>query len=171
MIEFVGPSGEELTLAEWEVLFGRRTEDMSPESWWRKWTVVDGIVVSTVWIGLPIGPLDNQYGAWETMVQGGDDDGWMQKYATRQEAFDDHERIVREFRAGIKAGTLSLSEALHDPRALPIEARDLLVCVPLWGRKKSQVALKHLMISEHRRVRELTAREIALIAGLAGGGR
>ena len=29
------------------------------------------------------------------MVQGGDDDGWIRKYATRQEAFDDHERIVR----------------------------------------------------------------------------
>jgi hypothetical protein len=98
LIEYVGPNGEALTQDEWEALFHRRTENLALESWWRKLTDVDGVIVSTVWIGVPIGDLE--YGAWETMLRG-KGDGSMWKYATRQEAFDDHERIVAALRAGL----------------------------------------------------------------------
>lgn len=96
MIEFIGPNDEELTIQEWEELFQARSKNLAPESWWRKETFVEGVQVSTVWLGLPIN--DDGLGIWETMVFGGEFDGHQWKYATRQEAYDDHERIIREVR-------------------------------------------------------------------------
>ena len=97
MIDFIGPTGDAITLEEWEDLFQRRTETMAAESWWRKYTCVNGVIVSTVWLGLPI--TDDGLGAWETMITGDCDLDGERKYRTRQEALDDHERIVRELRA------------------------------------------------------------------------
>jgi hypothetical protein len=91
MIEFIGPNGEPLTQEEWEELFHARAQNLAPESWWRKLTQVGDITISTVWIGLPI--ADSDIGVWETMA---DDHFW--KFATRQEAFDHHEVLVRTLR-------------------------------------------------------------------------
>jgi len=93
---FVGPDGQAIDRDEWERLWGERVKTLDhPESWWRKRTdISDDVSVSTVWVGL-IAPI-----AWEAMIFGGDFDGYEWRYATRQEAFDDHERIVRALRAG-----------------------------------------------------------------------
>lgn len=102
---FFGPDGEPLELYEWSELFERRHENLAPESWWHKHTELGAdLRVSTVWLGidhnfLGIGPPL----VWETMVFGGDRDEECRRYATRAEAFDDHERIVRELRAEVRA--------------------------------------------------------------------
>lgn len=98
-----GPDGEPISLREWERLFGLRAETLDvPESWWRKQTTIDGVAqVSTVWLG-----LDQRFGLpgppliWEAMIFGGGEaDGDQYRYATRGEAFDHHEQLVRELRA------------------------------------------------------------------------
>jgi hypothetical protein len=104
--QFYAPDGTAISLDEWAELFERRTEVTAPESWWRKHTELGGDVrVSTVWLGIDhnfafVGPPLT----WETMVFGGphEDDCW--RYATRAQAFDDHERIVRELRSEIEEG-------------------------------------------------------------------
>lgn len=110
MIEFFSPGGEPLTQDEWEDLCARRHEDMKVESWWRKQTQIDdGVHVSTVWIGLNLqwNP-DKPPLYWETMVFGSgedDDDANQWRYSSREQALDDHERIVRELRAARSAGS------------------------------------------------------------------
>lgn len=103
MIDCYAPGGTLIPLEEWAELFGRRTETMAPESWWRKHTELDDDVsVSTVWIGLDLGygfggpPL-----IWETLVFRGDEHDEMRRYASRAQALDDHERIVKELRAEV----------------------------------------------------------------------
>jgi len=99
------PDGNPITLYEWAELFEQRatTRDVA-ESWWRKRTVIAeaGCEVSTVWLG-----LDHRFGftgpgkplIWEAMIFGGDHDGDQYRYATRGEAYDHHEQLVREIRA------------------------------------------------------------------------
>jgi hypothetical protein len=97
-----GPDGEPLTMREWSELFEARTEVIQTqlESWCHKRTKVGDVEVSTVWLG-----LDHRFGddgppiIWETMTFGGDRDGDQYRYATRGEAFDHHEVLVRELRA------------------------------------------------------------------------
>lgn len=103
---YYGPDGEPLGLWEWAELFERRHEDLAPESWWRKLTELGaGLEVSTVWLGIDHNFLGGPPLTWETMVFGHDrEEEGCWRYATRAEAFDDHERIVRELRAGVKAG-------------------------------------------------------------------
>ena len=89
------PDGTPIDLEEWERLFALRAEDLAPESWWRKRTEVEpGVEVSTVWIGLTAD------GSWEGMIFGGAYDEWRWRYASREEALDDHERLVRALREG-----------------------------------------------------------------------
>jgi hypothetical protein len=98
---YIGPDGRELTLDEWSELYGRRKDNMAPESWWRRETVIDDEVrVSTVWLGLNHrwGPGPPLY--WETMIFGGDHDEDQWRYSSREAALDDHERITRALRAG-----------------------------------------------------------------------
>jgi hypothetical protein len=77
--------------------------DTSPESWWRKLTELPGDVqVSTVWVGIDQNFL--RYAGpplfWETMILGGKYDEYQWRYSSRQEALDDHERIIAALRAG-----------------------------------------------------------------------
>jgi hypothetical protein len=97
VIQFVGPNDEPLTLHEWEALFEARADDMSMESWWRKRSIIDGVEVSTVWLGLPF--TDSGLGIWETMIFGGAHDQWQVRHRNRQEAFDAHEDAIRMLRA------------------------------------------------------------------------
>lgn len=101
---YYDPQGNPLELMEWAELFEQRQETPpdAPESWWRKQTKVDDVVVSTVWLGID----HNWWGhgpplIWETMIFGNspwNDHQW--RYPTRETAWDDHERIVRALRAG-----------------------------------------------------------------------
>lgn len=101
-VRYLAPDGTPMEPMEWADLFEQRTEDLSTDSWWRRRTMIDeNTEVSTVWLGLnhqffPGPPL-----FWETMIfrKGtGGDEQW--RYSSREEALDDHERIVRALRAG-----------------------------------------------------------------------
>jgi hypothetical protein len=101
MSEYYDPDGKPLTMQEWADLFERRREDMSPESWWRRETVIsEGVRVSTVWLGLNHAWVAEPPLFWETMIFGGDHDNDQWRYSSRQAALDDHERIVRALRDG-----------------------------------------------------------------------
>lgn len=99
---YYSPQGEPMEMMEWAELFESRFEDMAPESWWRKQSVLDDqLNVSTVWIG-----IDQSFGLaaepqlWETMIFGGEHDDCCWRYPSRVAALDDHERILTALRAG-----------------------------------------------------------------------
>lgn len=101
--QWFAPDGSPIeTLEEWHELFKARTENTSNDSWWRRRTVIsDEVEVSTVWLGLN----HRLFGEgppliWETMIFGGEHDNDYWRYSSRQEALDDHERIVRALREG-----------------------------------------------------------------------
>lgn len=59
--------------------------------------VSSGVTVSTVFLG-----LDHSFGSgdpilFETMIFGGERDGFLQRYSTRDEALKGHGAIVKEF--------------------------------------------------------------------------
>jgi hypothetical protein len=61
---------------------------------------VDGVRVSTVWLG-----IDHSFGGpvpliFETMVFCGDHDGWMERYATEGQAARGHARALAAIREG-----------------------------------------------------------------------
>jgi hypothetical protein len=99
---YLAPDGTELTQDEWAELWGhRRAEDHAEESWWRKRTVIDDdVTVSTVWLGLNHGLVPGRPLYWETMIFGGPCDEHQWRYGSREDALDDHERILAELRAG-----------------------------------------------------------------------
>lgn len=95
---YFGPDGTAIDYDEWSRLFELRAQDTALESWWRRQTRLDDKVeVSTVWIGLVMStggpPL-----IWESMIFGGNHDGDQWRYASRAEALDHHENIVRALR-------------------------------------------------------------------------
>lgn len=100
MSGYYAPDGSEIDRAEWCRLFELRRHDMSAESWWRKQTKLDGIEVSTVWIGLDHAPAPGDWPlVWETMITGLDIDEQIWRYTSRTAAFDDHDTIVKALRA------------------------------------------------------------------------
>jgi hypothetical protein len=95
------PDGQPIGYREWQELYLKRRKDTAPESWWRKYTVVDDAVsLSTVWEGINRGRSDGPPMIWITMVVGGQYNEFEWLYASRQDAFDDHERLVAALRAG-----------------------------------------------------------------------
>ena len=99
--------GNAITFWEWVALWEQRAATAYlQESWWHKRTVVGFKEVSTVWMG-----IDYRFGGngppliWETMIFNrdalGDDEQY--RYATRGEAYDHHELLVRELRAEVRA--------------------------------------------------------------------
>ena len=90
MSNYRAPDGTAIDRDEWSLLFAKRAEDMSDESWWRRRTAVGESRVSTVWLG-----LEHVGGHWETMIFGGEHDEDCWRWATREEALAGHDRIVQ----------------------------------------------------------------------------
>ncbi len=64
-------------------------------------TAAGGSMVSTVFLGLDHNFCgDGPPILWETMIFNGPHDGWQNRYASRQAAYDDHQRIVRLLQGG-----------------------------------------------------------------------
>lgn len=72
---------------------------------WAKWfecgnrslkrdTVFDGVDVSTVFLGLDHGFNGGAPVLWETMVFGGEHDEYQERYNTKEQALEGHERII-----------------------------------------------------------------------------
>lgn len=61
---------------------------------------IGDVTVSTVWLG-----LDHRFGEgppliFETMVFGGPDSDWQDRYTTKEQALAGHERVVAAVKAG-----------------------------------------------------------------------
>ncbi len=52
------------------------------------------VKVSTVFLGLNHGLIDRTPILWETMIFGGEHDGWLERYATKAEAIVGHEQAL-----------------------------------------------------------------------------
>lgn len=63
-------------------------------------TTVGSVRVSTVWLGLNHNWGDGPPLIFETMVFEGPDDGWLDRYATLEEAEAGHAEVVRRLEAG-----------------------------------------------------------------------
>jgi hypothetical protein len=99
--DYYAPDGTPIDVDEWCRLFELRHQDMSQDSWWRRRTQVTPTVeVSTVWLGLDHQWLHGPPLFWETMIFGGEHADGQWRYSSRQQALDDHERIVAALRAG-----------------------------------------------------------------------
>lgn len=63
----------------------------------------------------------------------------------------------------LKAGRLTIAQALHDPRADCLTVLDLLMAQRRWGRQRAVKTLVPQFISETKRVRDLTDRQRRLL--------
>lgn len=63
----------------------------------------------------------------------------------------------------IADGTLTVGEAVFDPRAQSMRLWTLLACQRLWGPRRVSCFLAFMLIGEDRRVRELTDRQRELV--------
>lgn len=76
----------------------------------------------------------------------------------RDEAMQNLDKAVerRRYYAAVKkslrAGVASMADVLSDPDAARIKARDLIRCIPGFGKVKTALAMAELGISENRRV-------------------
>jgi hypothetical protein len=59
----------------------------------------------------------------------------------------------------VKAGDLTLADALTDPRAGSLTCRDLLASLPGWRERAACRVLERVIIPELKRVRTLTERQ------------
>ena len=78
------------SLLEWAGWFEGHIEEKQLRN-----TVIGGVRISTVFLG-----LDHSFGEgkpvlWETMIFGGDHDGYMQRYVERRDAIAGHVTAVR----------------------------------------------------------------------------
>jgi len=64
----------------------------------------------------------------------------------------------------VKAGTLTVADALLDERAQPMKLGALLLAQWRWGPDRVRLLCGHMLISEVRRVRDLTTRQRGEIA-------
>lgn len=72
------------------------------------------VIVSTVFLG-----IDHDFSLtgipvlWETMILGGEHDGYQERYTTRKDAMEGHERAVM-FAKGVKVDYEQKEENTHD---------------------------------------------------------
>lgn len=86
-------AGQAMTYAAWATAFqDSETRQVAA-------AVIDGALVSTVWLDLDHSVGDGPPLIFETMVFGGPLDERCVRYATRDEAVAGHQRIVDELRA------------------------------------------------------------------------
>lgn len=79
--------------------------------------------------------------------------------ASQRELALAHANEVRQAMAAVKrdvAAGLPFAEALEDERAQSLQIGVLLLSLPRWGTVRMRKTLAHLLINEHRRVRDLT---------------
>jgi len=97
---FYAPDGSPIDELEFYRLWVARGEDMSKDSWWRRQTQVGDVEVSSVWTGINFSWEDEPL-IWETMIFGGEQDGYQWRYPSREKALDHHEELVRLLKVGV----------------------------------------------------------------------
>lgn len=102
------PTGDPIDMLAWGQLKEVMRDEIAAgahEGWWgiKTFTEIDGteIEVSTVWLGLDHQYLDGPHITWETMIFGGPySSEVIDRYTTRAQAINGHERTLRALRAG-----------------------------------------------------------------------
>lgn len=69
-----------------------------------------------------------------------------------------------QLKRDIRDGKLSIAMALRDARAQPLRIGAVLVQQPQWGEGRVRRYLGSLYISPHRRVRDLTERQVRMLS-------
>lgn len=116
MSHYYDRQGNEIDAIEWGKLFG----DLSYKTVAR--TERGDILISTVWLGLDHNWGDGPPLIFETMIFGGPEDEWCQRYPTEAEALEGHETAVRmvfhvtpeEMEEAAMATSALLERMLHD---------------------------------------------------------
>lgn len=91
--------------------------------------------------------------------------------STRPQHLDALDRANEKRLAGaalkraLKAGEITIGEALNDPAAGHLEVEVLLRAMTRWGRVRAQAVLAAEAVSVTKRVEDLTDRQRAAIAG------
>lgn len=67
-------------------------------------------------------------------------------------------------RRAVAAGDITVRDALFDDRAGPLPVDRLLMSQPKWGRVRTENALRRANIIGRRRVRDLTDRQLYVLA-------
>lgn len=75
-------------VVEWAKLFERKNRTIA-------FNEIDGVRVSTVFLGIDHSYGDGEPLLFETMVFGGDHDGFCDRYSTKKEAVKGHKRVVK----------------------------------------------------------------------------
>lgn len=68
-----------------------------------------------------------------------------------------------ELKREVRAGAVSVAQAMQHDHCQSMKLVDLLVCVPKVGRVKAMKAISRLGVSPSRRIDELTERQLASI--------
>lgn len=71
-------------------------------------------------------------------------------------------------KAELRAGTLTLADAIEDPRAGVLPVMDLLMALPQWGRWRASRLLAGLAVPDGARVRDLAPRQRRAIVERCG---
>ena len=92
MSRYFDREGNPMTLSEWAYAF-ERERHIGQDG-------IGEVRVSTVWLG-----LDHRFGEgppliFETMIFGGPQDNWQERYSTEEEALTGHRRVVEALRSG-----------------------------------------------------------------------
>lgn len=94
MSEFYNKNGKPINITLWGKLFKDADYKIV------RATTTDDVTVSTVWLGVNHRFGEGQPLIFETMIFGGNNDGYQERYSTLGEARAGHERIVKEFLKG-----------------------------------------------------------------------
>ena len=92
MSDYYDRAGKPISQDEWFARFNDKRI--------AKTTIVDGVDVSTVWLGLDHSWGDGPPLIFETMVFGGEHDQDCWRYSTEEQAKAGHERVVSALREG-----------------------------------------------------------------------
>lgn len=96
MSDYYDRDGEPLTFDQY-----RKTLDAKGRNKRVGWTdIKSDVSVSTVWLGLDHGWSGGEPLIFETMIFGGDHDGWMQRYSSEEAAMRGHLQVVDALRSG-----------------------------------------------------------------------
>lgn len=94
--DFYDRDGEVITLDQY-VTYKRSANTGNPEDDYSQvaWTELHGLVISTVWVGVPVGFSGGMPCIFSTLVNGGTYDGQSWDWATEEEARAGHRQVVR----------------------------------------------------------------------------
>ena len=91
----------------------------------------------------------------------------VQPLAAANRARQNHYAVKRE----IRAGTLTVADALHDPRAGSLTVFTVVSAQQRWGVSRTRRLLAFVGVREDKRVDTLTVRQIAAVSAMLGDRR